>query len=897
VTEGGGFVEKGQGRSLLMRRPRARLSWVFSIVAAFLILPGIGNAELVGFFDKPDTVLASNTVVDIIEHEGGVWFATGYGVNFSMDSGRTWLLYDTSNGLVSDNLSAIYSMGGRIWIATNHVADDGFTISDGLSYSDDLGNTWIQVDFEALGVPYVWGGNRTIFDITGHRNFDRNIDWLFFTAFAGGLLASQDGGSSWRRIFPSARDSINFDWAHTSRDTLWEINRYFSCVTDTSHGDSLYLWTGTAKGIVQYVFAPPREKPFSKRINRIVFCDQCPDTSFVFLAGENGVTRGTTTGGPFIHRGHESIDPIFQGDGLPGANVRALLHFGGRLFAGTVDAQDTTYSTGLAVSDDYGDTFAPVAFTEVIGPYRRISDFAVIRDRLYMAAEEAGLFVSLDTGVTWAKLYIDTLDTTLTNRRNVAYALDALADTLRVGTDSGLVMLYFDSTGGIDSSYFHVFPEGPTGAGKVIRVKSQVFYDTSGLSIDSVTIWTINRPLTENGTPVVYRSYLDTAFAPGTIFWTAMQGNLEANDINFLGDSAFVVSEIGIRFTDDGSDPTKIFRIKDGIDNMDNDVITVMAIKGDTIFIGSDNGFAISNDRGETFDIHRVNTDSLGADLVINFASYVPGINGDWILALGVQYLENEYARVWASSRPTHSGSAAISVGLVTPIDSLGNIVHPDSLWQAVRWERRWEAVYPDGFAWNFAFNGESTFAATNEGLICNCPEPGTPSDTGLTWDTIQLVDSAGNLLIHPDAAVYAVEVIGDYLWVGTEDRTARFALSDLSKVDLTFYVVDSVTPPDVVYAFPVPFSHANDLAIDFHFVVEKEADVTLEVYDFAMNPVKRVIDNQRYQAGIYPAEGAFRPTWDGRNERGDRVAVGVYFFKVTFSTGETRWGKIAVIP
>ena len=79
--------------------------------------------------------------------------------------------------------------------------------------------------------------------------------------------------------------------------------------------------------------------------------------------------------------------------------------------------------------------------------------------------------------------------------------------------------------------------------------------------------------------------------------------------------------------------------------------------------------------------------------------------------------------------------------------------------------------------------------------------------------------------------------------------------------------------------------------------MVPRDAHVTLEIYDFAMNLVARPIDNVFYTAGTYPdgmSQGRF---WDGRNGRGDVVAVGVYYFKVGYSTGEVRWGKLAVTP
>lgn len=858
---------------------------LITCVVIIMLLPMLSLAGLASFFDEPDTVFASNTVIDIIEHNGGIWFATGEGVNFSLDSGRTWLLYDASNGLVSDNISAIYSLNNRIWVATNHSSGDE-TMSDGLSYSDDSGQNWIQVNFgpDGLDIPYVWGGGgyRTIYDITGHHDVDCGMDWLFFTAFAGGFLASQDGGMSWRRIFPSPTDSMNFAWFYFGAvDTLSLANRYFSCAADTSHDDSLYIWAGTAGGLFQYVYASPRAKPSVRQINRIAFCDQC-DTgrSYVFFAGDSGMMRGTTSGTPFISR--------FESDGLPGPYVSALVDFRGKLFVGTMDPESGV-STGLAVSTDQGDTYSAFLsspFDSAVKP--DISDFAVMGERLYMAAEEAGLFVSVDSGETWSHMYVDSSDTTSDNRRNVVHALNALADTLRVGTDSGLVMLYLDSTGQIDSSRFHVFPEGVTSSAKVIRVRIQLFYDSTGVTYDSLSIWTVNRPLTSSGTPAVFRSYLynDTLyFSPG------LRVGDSINDINFIGDSAFVAGQDGIRFTFDERDFPFPYEVRDGTDNLNEDTITVMEVRGDTIFFGTDSGFAISNDRGQKYKIYRVNTDSLGADFVVNYASNVPGITGNFMPALGVQYIDSEPARIWVSNRPTNQyDSEGLSVGLVVPLDSLGHVVHPDSLEQAVRFERRWEAVYSDGFAWNFAFNGDSVFAATDGGLLFN------HQDTGLTWDTISLVDSSGASLVLPGTPVYAVEVIDSFLWVGTGDRTLRLDLSDLT-VDLAFYVVDSATPPDQVYAFPVPFSHSRNLGVDFHFAVEQDAHITLEIYDFAMNLVTRTIDNQLYPAGIYPAAGALRKTWNGKNDRGDQVAVGMYYFKVEYSTGEVRWGKVAVIP
>ena len=130
-----------------------------------------------------DDGYASNSVIDIIEHNGGVWLAMGEGLNVSYDDGQSWVLYNSTDGMVSENVSAVHSAGNRLWIATNHdeLLDGGlYSLSDAVSYSDDNGQSWTHVDFSGSGqnISYVSGGYRDVYDITGHENY------VFFTAWA-----------------------------------------------------------------------------------------------------------------------------------------------------------------------------------------------------------------------------------------------------------------------------------------------------------------------------------------------------------------------------------------------------------------------------------------------------------------------------------------------------------------------------------------------------------------------------------------------------------------------------------------------------------------------------------------------------------------------------------------
>jgi FlgD Ig-like domain len=831
----------------------------------------------------------SNTVIDFIQHGGGVWGATGKGLNFTIDGGQSWQYYNVSNatGLVSDNVSAMYSTGGRFWVATNHneeISGGLVSVSDGVAYTDNSGQSWTRINFGSFpnNIPYVWGGDRTIFDITGYSN-GLDKDYLFFSSFAGGFLGSADGGATWKRVFPSRGDSAQF-YGGTAPSLR---NLYFSCVTDSTHGDTVMVYAGTAGGLLQYSFADKRDKPFSKVYNAIAFRDQNSDSTdnYVFLGGNLSLTRGLKKGGPYISR--------FEEDGLTDGNVTAILDFRGRIIIGT-RATTVDSTSHLLLSDDRGDSFFSPTTDSVsgTGPNTKISDFAVISERIYMAAQTAGLFVSADSGDNWTQLYVDSANQSLFNGWNTVNALDPLGDTLRIGTDSGLVTIYMDASGVFQSLRKLSFPENGSSSTKVVQVKTQEFYSVvdSVNVYDSLAVWTINRPLT-TGTNIIARSIGDA----DTSFGAGYQVGISINDLGFIGDTAFVVGPNGIGLSLFGGNPVLPYYVRQYsstnvnvvIDSLTLDTITVIEAQGDSIYLGTKNGFAFSLNHGTNWKIVRTNQSPIAPDFVALYAVGVNGISGDWFPALGVQTLSDQpYPLIWATSRPTFSGYDGISVGWMRP---LTDSITGDTL----LYRLSWNSVYK-GFAWNYAFSGKTVYAATDGGLIYTNADSVLYADT-VRWDTIDLKDANNEPLLLPGTPVYAVAVVDTFLWVGTGDRTIRIKLSDLSQT--AYYVADAVTPIDEVYAFPIPYSNVRNQALDFHFRLEAQANVTLEIYDFAMNLVRRVIDNEQYPPGIYPTTGSLRRTWDGMNGKGEPVAVGMYYFKVSLSSGDTRWGKIAVIP
>jgi hypothetical protein len=72
--------------------------------------------------------------------------------------------------------------------------------------------------------------------------------------------------------------------------------------------------------------------------------------------------------------------------------------------------------------------------------------------------------------------------------------------------------------------------------------------------------------------------------------------------------------------------------------------------------------------------------------------------------------------------------------------------------------------------------------------------------------------------------------------------------------------------------AYPNPFNPTTNI----EFSIPKSCDVRLEIYDLSGKIVRRLIDGVRYEPGVY------KVTWDGTDDHGNRVASGVYIYRMT---------------
>ncbi|MYE90939.1 T9SS type A sorting domain-containing protein, partial [Candidatus Poribacteria bacterium] len=153
--------------------------------------------------------------------------------------------------------------------------------------------------------------------------------------------------------------------------------------------------------------------------------------------------------------------------------------------------------------------------------------------------------------------------------------------------------------------------------------------------------------------------------------------------------------------------------------------------------------------------------------------------------------------------------------------------------------------------------------------------------------DLVLVASAFGNAAAAP--AVHSL-ALGSY---GTGDRSSTAAdieewLTQARQMGLTTpdylhgiavleQLLAAMTPPETVLLpnYPNPFN--PETWIPYHLA--HAADVTLTIYD-TKGAVVRRLDLGHQPAGYYTARSK-AAYWDGRNERGESVASGVYFYQL----------------
>jgi photosystem II stability/assembly factor-like uncharacterized protein len=274
-----------------------------------------------------------------------------------------------------------------------------------------------------------------------------------------------------------------------------------------------------------------------------------------------------------------------------------------------------------------------------------------------------------------------------------------------------------------------------------------------------------------------------------------------------------------------------------------------------TIWVGTANGLNKSTDGGISWT-------------KFNHQNQLQPISGNFVVAITEQVWQSKRC-IWAATN---------------------NAVDSD--------EKRGVSFSHDGGrTWSTALLGEFTHdIATRDSTVYVAADGGLyrSSDFGKSWIKSGTIFDPTTLQRFTSPVIYGVGVNGDTIWAAGPDGLAYTIDSPIQPFGSTwkvFRTYEQVGSSGTTYSYPLPFSPASE-SVRIHYATPtSSSQVTIRIFDFAMQPVRTLLRNATRRTSAEHDE-----TWDGRDDFNRRVANGVYFYRVEMGDSSPQWGKILVL-
>jgi len=292
--------------------------------------------------------------------------------------------------------------------------------------------------------------------------------------------------------------------------------------------------------------------------------------------------------------------------------------------------------------------------------------------------------------------------------------------------------------------------------------------------------------------------------------------------------------------------------------NLNHRVFSIFIQNDSTIYVGTANGINKSTDGGLTwFKFTKQNQTN--------------HISGNFVVAIGgTNYQSRDYvfAATWKAEDLTEEYGISIT--------SDGGM--------------NWSISNKDVRIHNFGFLNNIAYAAGSSGLFRS-------DNFGLSWTKAPtIVDSLTKQRILT-STFYSVNTQGNTIWAGSNEGLARttetgFAWAASWRVYLAYVPVKNKSE---TYAYPNPFDPEADVLKIKYTTNGQDEKITIRMFDVGMNLVKTIIQNAP-RSGVVDQRIQQTEFWNGKDEFGNFVSNGVYFYSVQIGNSEPIWGKILVI-
>jgi hypothetical protein len=846
------------------------------VVTTLLTFQARAEADMNISLDDPKTGLAGNSMGDIVYDGKYVWVGTGDGLSYSPDSGRHWYTYDNTNGLNANDISALAVYNSTLWVACAYsrmIEGEPIPYGRGFNKTTNRGEEWEshipeQVDY----------AGKLAYDIA----FDDSMVWA--ACWYGGLIRSRKDGDTltWENVFVSEAAKIDYDSSYYNHLD----NRFFSVVVDT---------------------LCPIDKRLKNSINDIVY-----DGRFLWVGTQNGLHAIDTYKDTLTYLTFDTSNGLNANgvNSLAGytlySDVDTSSFLCAGLYTGVKDYTSPSVfglrSEGFNFTTNYGGSWDTSGSEQPPGLGELAYSIAIADTVVWAAYGTGGLIRSFDWGKTWENVFADTS----AKRRYeegplepqdkfISFAVDTLKPDTTViwaGTANGLYKFIYTDNDSADTVLY--FLEGDE-----LYVNSVLCLGIQELDppLDPHTIvWASVRA--EGLGPFSYSTYKST---DGGVTWTSYLDGVWVRNFAFQKTMAWAATNQGLKRTPDGGIYWETFEIPDtsrfAIPSNFTSVCISVVSKTDTtadtvVWVGAADGLAKSKDNGKTWEVIKFAQSFKKAvwagtaagifkfiynyredfDTVLNYNLYSHGITGDFVVSTAIQEYDGGKI-IWAGTQPAYSGGNGASI---SKDDG-------DS----------WSVTLEGDRVWNFAFDGSTVWAAASSGLKRS-------HDGGESWEVFNYLKDKDEITEDRifSTEFTSVAIIDGEVWAGNSDGLAKAPKDVEVGEDGAWSVFRTAVPigtegSETAYAYPSPYSPlvASGEPVRIRHKPRASGPVTIKIYDFAMNLVTTLVDSQNRAGGE-----EYDEPWDGKNEKGDVVVNGVYFFRVEAPGGQTEWGKLVIL-
>ncbi|MFO7446308.1 MAG: hypothetical protein R6W90_08070 [Ignavibacteriaceae bacterium] len=361
----------------------------------------------------------------------------------------------------------------------------------------------------------------------------------------------------------------------------------------------------------------------------------------------------------------------------------------------------------------------------------------------------------------------------------------------------------------------------------------------------------------------------DIAFTPGTIWITSFAGGLRrSNDNGASWQRVLLPSD---RVNEISPEDTIKFNLQPVPGNfgpegyLNHRTFSVISTDPSTLFVGTAGGINKSTDGGISWR-------------KLTATNQQNPISGNFVVALAY---DTSSSTIWAATWRAEGQTEFY--GVSSSSDGGEN----------------WQTFLEDERVHNFGFvNG------VNAGVIAAADNGAFRSkDNGVSWILPPLIKDDQTDILLPTNVYYSAGSQGNDIWLGSADGLARLSETGLmwSGNWKVFFASQPLASKTETYAFPNPFSPKIDLLKIKYSTGSSGAPVTIRIFDFGMNYIRTVIQNAQRGGPAHVVDDLENTNgvidyWDGKDDNGNIVPNGVYFYRVEVGSDEPVFGKILVI-